>query len=165
MNQETNPIPGASIALDEKSKYGVPSTVRLSAHMRKILGDEAALRGLSFSQYGVDLMLTAHKNSADQTAELNMLIRERDLLNQKVVQLTGKLQEKETESPVLASINKNREILKQHAGRIVTKEFLEKEGFDFRFMTHAALENEKQLYCVLDMAYAVEKETITIKSI
>jgi len=166
MNHEINPHPGASQEPDEISKYGVPVTFRLSAHMKKILGDEAALRGISLAQYGADLLLTAHKNSADKTAEMNMLIRERDLLKQQVTNLTDKLQEKEVVVPPLAAIYKNRGILQCFAANgTITKAVLEKEGFDFGYMTHAAVINDMQFYCVVDIAYAVDKDLITIKAI
>src|SRR5436190_6135439 len=76
----------------QTEKYGVPVSCRIPASLKKELGDEAAIRGISLSQQLTNHILTNHNKDSNQSSEITLLLRERERLQQENFKLTQELQ-------------------------------------------------------------------------
>ncbi|KAA9325042.1 hypothetical protein [Adhaeribacter soli] len=156
--------------MENEEKYGVPVTFRIGAQMKKELGDEAALRGISLAQHGANLLLTCHQNSQEQTAEVSLLLRAKETIKQQNNSLAQNLKDVEKQladyrqdDQVVRILQRNRDLLSKYSSAgSIAKSKLEQEGFDFHYITHKGLK-DREYFCILNMSFYVENDTVFIK--
>ncbi|MBB6610506.1 hypothetical protein H7F15_05620 [Pontibacter sp. Tf4] len=170
-------------------KYGVTATVRIPADLKRELSDEAAVRGISFAQYGASILMGSHKRAAEQSTQVDLLLRERRQLQEQAAKQKQRLEaqiqhiarleqtikklksqapvQRETDKLILSKLQQNRHILEQFlagstTGVTISQAALGNAGFDVRYATTTVQYQGKQYICVYDVCYCQEGDMVFI---
>jgi hypothetical protein len=152
-------------------KYGISVSCRIPAVLQRKIGDEAALRQISFASHLSSLVQIGHQKGEESNAETNILLRKNESLQQEVSSLKQQLEisekkrsENAKDDVCFSKLRLNRDILEKHINaNPVTIEKLQQSGFDFAYVTHTGMDQDKQYFCILNMSYRQEKNLIFIK--
>lgn len=174
---------------DADEKYGVTTTFRIPADLKRQLLDEAAVRGISLSQYNASILMSSHKRGAEQSTQVDLLLRERRQLQEQAAKQKQRLEaqiqhiarleqtikklknqapvQRETDKLILSKLQHNRHILEQFlagstTGVMISAAALVNAGFDVRYATTTVQHQGKQYICVYDVCYCQEGDTVMI---
>lgn len=163
---------------DVDALYGVQLTFRVPGSLRKLLSDEAKALGTSLSKHAASILISGHRETADQTAEHSLLIQERRQLQKEMQALESELatlkadlakqgaSEDAAEELAIAKLRKNRQVLRSFVKQgSATEQELRQAGLDFTFITNKVQQGDKQFYCVFDVCYMKHGEHFIIDTL
>lgn len=170
-------------------KYGLTTSFRLPADIKRQLGNEAKARGITLSQHASSILLSSHMQVAEQSAQVEILLTERRqlqhqlaaqddqiaILKQQLEMLSktnSALEQRHADLSkadriVLEKLQQNRSILKGFLsnGPTISKSELKSAGFDARYSTSVATHQGRQYFCVFDLCYSVDGNRVLIDQI
>jgi hypothetical protein len=177
---------------DPENKYGVTTTFRIPADLKRQLADEAAVRGISLSQYNASILMSSHKHAEAQSTQVNMLLAERRQLQDQAAKQKQRIEaqaqhiarldqtnqklkgqthvQRETDKLILSKLQQNRHILEQFlAGSTtsvtISQAALAQAGFDMHYSTHTVKHQGKQYFCVYEVCYCLQSDSVLIDTL
>ncbi len=149
--------------------YGVRASTRIPGTLNAQLSREASALGISFSRHMANTLINGHANLADQVAEINILLKEKQRLQEQVTTLEAKLAVPgKAQRFVTAKLEKNYQALQsflQQSRSKVSRQALLDAGFDFKYATSMFCQQQVQYNCVFDACYWQQGEQYCLDTI